>query len=101
MSLLYFECSHESMKTRILERGKTSGRSDDNPETVEKRLRTFENETKPVLQYFHEKGNVITVNAEQTVEAVFAELEFSLQEAKIINVRANLLFINKEQKYLF
>jgi adenylate kinase len=91
MCLLYFECSHESMKSRILERGKTSGRSDDNPETVEKRLRTFENETKPILQHFHEKGNVVTVNAEQAVEEVFSELQFSLQQASIIKVSKDII----------
>jgi len=38
---LYFECSNEEMTKRLLERGKTSGRSDDNAETIKKRLDTF------------------------------------------------------------
>jgi len=33
------------MKSRILERGKTSGRADDNEETLKKRFDTFNNET--------------------------------------------------------
>jgi adenylate kinase family enzyme len=40
------------MEERMLERAKTSGRSDDNPETIKKRLDTFTNTTKPIIEYF-------------------------------------------------
>ena len=42
---------------RVLERSKTSGRVDDNPETFRKRYKAFEEETADVLNYFqlHEK----------------------------------------------
>lgn len=39
--LLNFEVKQEVMEARMLERAKTSGRSDDNPETIKKRLDTF------------------------------------------------------------
>jgi UMP-CMP kinase len=39
--LLSIECSFEVMEKRLLERGKTSGRADDNPETIAKRFDTF------------------------------------------------------------
>lgn len=50
--LLYFECSDAEMTKRLLERAKTSGRADDNEETIKKRLTTFHSETKPVLGVF-------------------------------------------------
>lgn len=50
--LLYFECSFEVLSQRLLNRGKTSGRSDDNPETIKKRFDTFSNSTKPLLAQF-------------------------------------------------
>ena len=34
---------------RIVKRGETSGRTDDNPETVKKRLEVYENQTKPAV----------------------------------------------------
>lgn len=37
------------MKKRLLNRGKTSGRADDNPETIIKRFETFTKETQPIL----------------------------------------------------
>lgn len=39
--LLNFEVDPAIMEERMLERAKTSGRSDDNPETIKKRLNTF------------------------------------------------------------
>jgi len=38
---LFFECPEDVMVARLLERGKTSGRSDDNEATIRKRLATF------------------------------------------------------------
>jgi hypothetical protein len=46
------------MTKRLLERGKSSGRVDDNAETIKKRLQTFHNETKPVIDYYKEQGKV-------------------------------------------
>jgi adenylate kinase family enzyme len=37
------------MTERLLERGKSSGRSDDNMETIKKRFNTFTNQSVPVL----------------------------------------------------
>eukprot|EP00351_Strombidinopsis_sp_SopsisLIS2011_P004749 CAMPEP_0116887840 /NCGR_PEP_ID=MMETSP0463-20121206/22536_1 /TAXON_ID=181622 /ORGANISM="Strombidinopsis sp, Strain SopsisLIS2011" /LENGTH=37 /DNA_ID= /DNA_START= /DNA_END= /DNA_ORIENTATION= len=37
------------MTQRILERGKTSGRNDDNIETLKKRFNTFQEQSMPVV----------------------------------------------------
>eukprot|EP00913_Durusdinium_trenchii_P008393 g7884.t1 len=42
---LFFDCSEAVMEARILERGKTSGRADDNSEAIRKRLATFKEES--------------------------------------------------------
>ena len=52
---MYFECSNEVMVERLLNRAKTSGRVDDNEETIKKRLKTFENQTLPVLEVFNDR----------------------------------------------
>ena len=56
--VLYFECSPETMKQRLLSRGETSGRVDDNEETIAKRLETFDNQTKPVIEYYESQSKV-------------------------------------------
>jgi len=53
---LFFHCSEECMEARLLERGKTSGRSDDNIESIKKRFRTFQTESVPVAERLHQQG---------------------------------------------
>ena len=43
------------MVSRLLGRAKTSGRVDDNEETIKKRLKTFEDQTLPVLDKFEDR----------------------------------------------
>lgn len=50
----------EEMEQRLLERGKTSGRADDNKETIRKRLETFKQETETII-------SEISKNAQNTI----------------------------------
>jgi len=79
---LFYECSLETMEKRIMERSKTSGRSDDNPESIKKRFHTYESETKPVVDHFETKGLIRRVNAERDVEAVYADTQKALNVIK-------------------
>ena len=45
--MLFYDCPEEAMEARLLERGLTSGRSDDNLESIRKRFRTFKAESTP------------------------------------------------------
>ena len=49
------------MTKRLLERAKTSGREDDNEESIKKRFRTYRETTMPVLEYYNKKGKVAEV----------------------------------------
>ena len=40
-TLLYLGCSLETLEKRLIERGKSSGRADDNLETIRKRFNTY------------------------------------------------------------
>ena len=59
--VLVFECSEEVMVRRLVERGKTSGRVDDNEETIRKRLTTYNEATLPVIHHFQCRNKVKTV----------------------------------------
>lgn len=70
-TVLYFEVNEEVMKQRLLKRGETSGRVDDNEATIVKRLKTFEEKTVPVIDYYAKEGKVIKIDASNTIDAVF------------------------------
>lgn len=53
-AILYLDLSEDEMKNRLLNRGLTSGRADDNEETIVKRFQSFKNISFPVLGYYKE-----------------------------------------------
>ena len=60
---------------RLLERGKVSGRADDNLETIRHRIAVYHNQTEPVAGYYLHQGNYFAVNGNRTVEEVSIQLE--------------------------
>ncbi|XP_058015392.1 adenylate kinase isoenzyme 1 isoform X1 [Ahaetulla prasina] len=72
--LLYVDAGKDTMVKRLLKRGETSGRVDDNEETIKKRLDTYYKATEPVIAYYEKKGIVRKVNAEGTVDDVFKQV---------------------------
>ncbi|KOS19549.1 Uridylate kinase [Escovopsis weberi] len=70
--VLFFDCPESVMEARLLERGKTSGRSDDNADSIRKRFRVFVETSMPVVDYYERQGKVIKVDATPGPEAVFA-----------------------------
>ena len=58
--------------------GKLYQRKDDNVETVENRLSIYTNQTKPLLDYYQEKGNLVNVNGLNDIDDVFADIQKAL-----------------------
>ena len=69
--MLYFECTAETMTERLLGRGKTSGRVDDNAETIKKRLDTFFSQTLPVVDMYEKQSKVRKIDASGSIDDVF------------------------------
>lgn len=59
--VLYFECPESELLKRLIERGKTSGRADDNAESIKKRFKTFIDQSYPVIKYYEDKNKVFKV----------------------------------------
>uniref|UniRef100_A0A7S2X773 EF-hand domain-containing protein n=1 Tax=Lotharella oceanica TaxID=641309 RepID=A0A7S2X773_9EUKA len=69
-----FTCDEAIMVERLLARAKTSGRSDDNKETIQKRLKTFKESQMPVLKVLKVMGGLHNVDCAASVEKVIWEL---------------------------
>ncbi|XP_038046574.1 adenylate kinase isoenzyme 5-like isoform X2 [Patiria miniata] len=93
---LYFEVSDETMTTRLLKRAETSGRVDDNEETIKKRLTTFHNATTPVVDHYQQKNKIITVSAETDPDSVFSVVKDALKERGIEAASSA-----KQQRFIF
>lgn len=80
--VLYFDCSNEEMKKRVL--GRNEGRADDNEETIKKRIDTFEKETRPLKPQLETMGAFIRVDCNKSKEDIFQDIKMKLKEAKLI-----------------
>jgi adenylate kinase len=66
---------------RLLNRALLEGRADDNEETIRTRMRVYDDQTKPLLDYYGQKGLVAPVNGQQTIEDVQKDLVKVIEEA--------------------
>ncbi|EGV62520.1 bifunctional uridylate/adenylate kinase [Yamadazyma tenuis] len=80
---LFFECPEQVMLARLLERGKTSGRADDNVESIRKRFKTFIDTSMPVVDYFDKQGRVVKVRCDHPVDQVYASVLEALKQRGI------------------
>ncbi|KHJ46061.1 putative adenylate kinase [Trichuris suis] len=78
--VLFFDVSEDTMIKRLIGRGASSGRVDDNMETIKKRLETFRKQTQPVVDYYREKKKLAQIKAEGTVDEIFAEVDKVMQK---------------------
>ena len=60
---------------RLIERGKISGRADDNLNTIRHRIAVYHNQTEPITEYYLHQGNYFAVNGNHTMEDVFMQIE--------------------------
>jgi len=73
--VLYFELDEETMRERLLKRGETSGRSDDNEESIIKRFKTFQSESVPIIKQFEQMGKLKKINSKASKEEVFEQVK--------------------------
>lgn len=81
--VLFLDCPEAVMETRLLKRGETSGRDDDNAESIRKRFRTFVETSMPVVDDFEKKGKVVKVQATGSVEEVYAEVRTGIEARNV------------------
>lgn len=73
--LLMLDVPEAELIKRLLERGKTSGRSDDTDVSIIKnRIGVYESETTPVFDYYDAKGKSVKVNGVGSIEEIFDRL---------------------------
>ena len=77
--MLWFDADEATMTDRILKRAATSGRNDDNIETLKKRFANFRDEQMPIINKFVDQGKCIKINALQDVDVVFNDVRTAMK----------------------
>jgi adenylate kinase len=64
----------EALVARLLSRWAAESRSDDNEATIRRRLEVYTEQTAPLIAFYDDKQKLVTLNGDQPLEAVTAEL---------------------------
>ena len=72
--VILIDIPDEEVFKRLLKRAEIEGREDDTKEGIIERLKWYEIEVVPVIEFFKEKGLLIEINGNQEVEAVYNEI---------------------------
>ena len=74
----------EELARRLLKRGETSGRPDDqNQELIRRRVTEYNDKTKPVADYYHQQDKYIAINGIGDIEAIFEAICEKIQKADV------------------
>lgn len=72
--MLELDVPNEMLIERLVNRGKTSGRADDNEETIRKRLDVYNNQTAPLIEWYEKEGMRHAVKGYGELEEINAAL---------------------------
>jgi adenylate kinase len=78
-----FQIPDEVGRERMLKRAAEEGRTDDTPEAIDERLRLYHEETKPLIEYYRTRGNLIGVHGDRPVNQVFSEIQQTLEQVAV------------------
>jgi adenylate kinase len=73
------QLSEEVSLERLRRRAEEEGRTDDTPEAIRTRLRLYREQTEPLVEYYRARGILVGIDADRSVEEVFAEIQKALE----------------------
>jgi len=73
--MVSLDVSEPELIKRLLNRGKTSGRSDDmNVEVIKARIQEYDKKTAPVMHHYHKHNKMVMIAGEGGIETIFHSL---------------------------
>ena len=78
--VLGLEVEEKELIDRLLKRGQVSGRSDDNLETIQKRLDVYHNQTKPLKDFYQKEKKYRAIQGMGSVDDIFESIKSVISE---------------------
>ncbi len=73
-AVIGLEVPDDELTSRLINRGKSSGRADDNPETIKNRLDVYHSTTSPLRDYYIKDGIYKAINGLGSVDDIFSRI---------------------------
>ena len=74
-AMIELDVPEDELMTRLIKRGKDSGRADDNEETIKKRLVVYHTQTQPLIEWYKKEGLHHHIDGLGTLERIFADIK--------------------------
>jgi len=81
--MLDLEVCEEELIDRLLKRGITSGRSDDNYATIQKRIQVYHTKTSPVLDFYKKEGQATEIKGTGTLQEIFNRITAAIELVRL------------------
>ena len=79
-AIFYLEVSEDEMKKRLMKRNK---REDDNENAIKERIKAFNYETKPLIDYFRKRGQIIILDGMKSKKKLNEEIKSEIMKRKL------------------
>jgi adenylate kinase len=97
-AMLALEVNDEELVKRLLNRGKDSGRADDqNEDIIRNRVNEYNNKTLPLKKYYSEQAKFHSINGIGTIEDIFKELT---ERIVFVNAEIELTMLENDIEHL-
>jgi len=73
-AMVELDVPEDELMTRLIKRGLESGRSDDNAETIKKRLDVYHSQTQPLIEWYEREGIHYHINGLGELDRIFADI---------------------------
>lgn len=74
-AMIELDVPEDELMTRLIKRGQESGRSDDNAETIKKRLDVYHNQTSPLIEWYSKEGIHYHIDGLGSLDRIFGDIE--------------------------
>lgn len=74
------EVPDEELVKRLINRGKLTGRADDNEETIKKRLKVYHGQTSPLRDHYKKQNKYIAIDGHKDVDSIFDSISKELDK---------------------
>ena len=69
--MISLDVARDELVTRLVNRGKEQGRTDDTPEVIENRIRVYEEQTTPVMDFYKAQGKYRGIDGMGSIGEIF------------------------------
>ncbi|MCM1449376.1 MAG: adenylate kinase [Clostridiales bacterium] len=73
-AVIGLDVPEELLIERLLNRGKESGRADDNIDTIKERLEVYHNQTMPLRKFYEERGRYLAVDGSRSIDDIHSTI---------------------------